>query len=298
MQRTIPTILSVSLIASGTGIGTASARAPLQTPIAVAVQEPSDDDAYETLTEEAGLRYEKKEYAASIALFERAYEIRPEPNILFNIGRIHEEAGNLEDAVGYYERFIQDTSADYDARQAALKRLTLLRELIRLDPNKNPKQPEEQPPPNEGQPPPNDGQPPPNEGQPPPNDGQPSQPVDNNPRAPDPRKLRVVGYSLLGVGALALIGGGVAAGIARNKHGQLDGTSPDIAMRRQLEAQGINAARAADGMFIAGSILAASGVVILLLPQSRTPKDPAEKRAAFVPHFSGHEVGVGLVGRF
>ncbi len=291
MQRTIPTILSVSLIASGTGIGTASARTPVQTPIAVAIQEPTDDDAYEALTEEAGLRYEKKEYAASIALFERAYEIRPEPNILFNVGRIHEEAGNLEDAVGYYERFIQDTSADYDARQAALKRLTLLRELIRLDPEKNPPPPEQPPP---EQPPPE--QPPPE--QTPPDQTQPSQPVDDDPRAPDPRKLRIVGYSLLGVGALSLIGGGIAAGIARNKHGQLDNASPDIAMRRQLEAEGINAARAADGMFIAGSILAASGVVILLLPQSRTPKDPAEKRAAFVPHFSGHEVGVGLVGRF
>ncbi|MCA9716088.1 MAG: tetratricopeptide repeat protein [Myxococcales bacterium] len=284
--------MSVSLIVSGAGIGTASAHVPVRGPLAVAAQEPSDDDAYEALTEEAAIRYEKKEYAAAVALFERAYEIRPEPNILFNVGRIHEEAGNLNDAIGYYERFIQDTSADYDARQAALKRLTLLRELVNIE-----KRPET--PPDQQQPPPDQQQPPANVQQPPPDQQQPQNPPDDKTSPPpDPRKLRIVGYSLLGAGAVALIGGGIAAGIARNKHGQLDSAAPDIVLRRQLEADGINAARAADGMFIAGSILAAAGVVVLLLPQSRTPKEPKEKRTAFVPQFSAREVGVGLVGRF
>jgi hypothetical protein len=72
-------------------------------------------------------------------------------------------------------------------------------------------------------------------------------------------------------------------------------------MRRILEANGRNAAHAADGLFVVGSILAVSGAIVLFLPQSRRAKKK-KKKAAFIPQvaprISEREIGVGLVGRF
>lgn len=184
MHKFTTTTLSVSLSAAllVSGVGQANASALIVT------EEPSDDEAYEALTEEAALRYEKGDYAASVALFERAYEIRPEPNILFNMGRIEEEAGNLEEAIRHYERFIQDASADYDDRQDGLERLNLLRELVAIKKRQdNPDEPQPQQPPDESQP----QQPQPQQPQPqgPQVEGPQQPPGDTTKPPPDPRKL-------------------------------------------------------------------------------------------------------------
>lgn len=57
--------------------------------------------------------YERGDADAAIRLLERAYAIRPVPQLLFNIARAHEQAGRLELAVEYYDRFLAtDPPAD------------------------------------------------------------------------------------------------------------------------------------------------------------------------------------------
>ncbi|MEM6368490.1 MAG: TonB-dependent receptor [Myxococcota bacterium] len=45
-------------------------------------------------------------FSAGITQLEKAYEIRPHPNVLFNIGQAYASAGKLRDAVRYFERYL------------------------------------------------------------------------------------------------------------------------------------------------------------------------------------------------
>ncbi|WP_168210314.1 tetratricopeptide repeat protein [Persicimonas caeni] len=63
--------------------------------------------------------FESEEYAQAIAKLERAYEIFPEPNILYRIGDAYEQQGDLEEAVAYYQRYVE---AAPDASDAELVR--------------------------------------------------------------------------------------------------------------------------------------------------------------------------------
>lgn len=54
---------------------------------------------------------------------EKAYEILPHPNVLYNIARAHAEAGNLEKAIDYYKRYLETNPPDKDETQAVLKGL-------------------------------------------------------------------------------------------------------------------------------------------------------------------------------
>ena len=47
-----------------------------------------------------------------VALLQRAHKVRPHPNILFNIGRAHEDAGQLARAVAAYRRYLEDDPPD------------------------------------------------------------------------------------------------------------------------------------------------------------------------------------------
>ncbi len=299
MQKHLLTLLSASVFMAGVQVQPAAAAT---LPAMAVVDE--EDDAYDQLTEKAGEQYEKEEYASAIALFERAFEIRPEPNILFNIGRIYEEWGKNEEAVKYYERFIADTSADYDARQAALKRLALLRELIKLNEEKN-KPPEDKQPDNPNTNPQTDpNQTDPNQnnlngtGTNPnqnPNQIGPQVPpeVDPDPNADRRKKLRPAGYALLGVGVAGGIVGAIMGGLARNIHGSLDETAPDINERRIIEARGRNFSTGADVMFGIGGVLAVTGIILIAIPQEKAGQT---QRASVRPQVS--PTGFGLTGRF
>lgn len=299
MQKYLLTLLSASVFVAGVHVQPAVAQA--LPAMAVALDE--DDEAYNQLTEKAGEQYEKEEYASSVALFERAYEIRPEPNILFNIGRIYEEWGKNKEAIKYYERFITDTSADYDARQAALKRLALLRELVKLQDEKgepkdpDPQQPDNKTPPNQTDPNLQNPQNPQNPGpgnqvgpNPPP-----QVPEQTDPAAAERRKkLRPTGYALLGVGVAGGIVGAIMGGLARNIHGSLDETAPDINERRIIEARGRNYSTGADVMFGIGGALAITGIILIAIPPKKASSQT--QRAHVRPQVS--PTGLGLTGRF
>ncbi|MEZ4382038.1 MAG: tetratricopeptide repeat protein [Nannocystaceae bacterium] len=275
MQRLIPTLVTASLLVTG----------PIAPQVAAAA--PAAEESFDTLTEQASEKYSEGDYEGAIALFERAYALEPEPNILFNIGRIYEEAGKYEDAITYYERFISEPQVDLEAKQVALDRRDLAKAVVEIqkkDEKKTDPTPEETtPPPEETTPPPGETTPPPGE------DPQ----VDDKPKA---RNVRPIGYALFGTGAAALIGGAIVGGMAKGQERDFQAatnkTDADAAKER-----GLKLAPAADGLFIAGGILAAAGIVMLLLPQARKNKKN-KARAQFVPQASPQQVGLGVVGRF
>ena len=80
----------------------------------------------EQLSEQAIEKFQAKDYTGAVALFEQAYSIDPQPNYLFNIGRVYEEAGDLEKAVEYYAKFVKQPGVDLDSRKVANERLKVL----------------------------------------------------------------------------------------------------------------------------------------------------------------------------
>lgn len=99
---------------------------------------PSDAARVESTLQELRLRFElrrlvddgmraikRKRYLEGIALLNRAYEQRPHPNILFNIGRAYEDAGQVRQAIATYERYLETSPRD---AKRVTSRLTKLRQ--------------------------------------------------------------------------------------------------------------------------------------------------------------------------
>ena len=115
------TILGV--LVAGLGLGAPESPAEPASPTESGAQTEDIDDA-------ARAAYEARDYDTAIDLFERALEDTGDPNYLFNIGRVHEEAGRLEPAVAFYERFLDQPGVALEARAATLERVKVLRGVL------------------------------------------------------------------------------------------------------------------------------------------------------------------------
>ncbi|MBX3206282.1 MAG: TonB-dependent receptor [Labilithrix sp.] len=62
-------------------------------------------------------------YDDGISELEKAYEILPHPNVLYNIARAHAEAGNLDKAVETFKKYLETNPPDRDETLAVLKSL-------------------------------------------------------------------------------------------------------------------------------------------------------------------------------
>ncbi len=71
------------------------------------------DRKVEALVKEAQALYEKGDFRKSAETLLRAYEIKPLPKLLFNVARTWDKAGDEDNAIRYYQRYI-DTGADAD----------------------------------------------------------------------------------------------------------------------------------------------------------------------------------------
>ena len=293
MHRTVATILAASLFASSADAQAAAYSIPrpslrLLAPAAgpaasgsVAADAPAvETESFDTLVSQATARFKEKDYAGAVSLFDRAYALQPEPAILFNIGRIYEQAQNPEAAIAYYEKFIADSSVDLADREKAATRLQVLRTIVEAT-NKAKK------------PAPAPASEPKPVAEPKPVNAQPvDTPPDQKPAQPG-RLLRPIGYAMVGTGAALLIGGAITGGLARGQHNAF--TEAESLEDRQAAAQrGKSLATTADGLFIAGGVVAAVGIVLLIVPAVRKSR----AAQALAPAVSPTHVGLGFTHRF
>ena len=230
-------------------------------------------------------KFQNKEYDEAAVLFEQAYDMSPEPNYLFNIGRVYEEKGDLEKAVEYYGRFVREGEVELGAREVALERLQVLRAVLKEtgvevdegldeegtedeeDPDvvDDPTQPPDQP------------------------------PVDDGKDEKKPNALRISGAVLIGVGVATLGTGGAFAGLAvrdNNDLEELDMLEP----REEKRDDGKRNALVADIMFGVGAAITVTGVVLLAISFKKKPN--ASARARVSPMLGRRGGGIAAEVRF
>lgn len=278
-----------SLVCSSLAVALAAAPSLPVWAAAQATLAPSDGDVDasdpEALSAAAVERFQAKDYDAAAALFEKAYEADPQPNYLFNIGRVYEEKGDLKNAVVYYQRFVGQSGVDLESRQTATERLKILREAIA-------QMAEDETPPKEQTPPKEDPTP-----QPTVDDTVTDQGDADSARRT--RAIRITGYSLMGAGGAGLIIGAVFGGLASGTVKEAD-ADPFVDRKAAFRDRARTQARVADAMFITGGVLAAAGLVLVLstLGRKKAGKSDVSRRTVWSPVIGPQQVGLGLAHQF
>jgi hypothetical protein len=221
-------------------------------------------------------RFKAKDYDAAARLFEQAYGIDPNPNYLFNIGRVYEEKGDIRSAVTYYQRFVKEPGVDIGSRELAVQRLRVLKAILNET---------EAPPPTTATPATTTTDP---------GAAQPTRTGSDN---PDPKQsMRLGGYALIGVGGVSLIVGGIFGGLTLAKKGDLDNTMI-VEERQSLAHQGKTFAIISDVTLFTGAALLATGVVLAVL--ARKPRAGAKAgRSALLPSVGRNHAGLTYSLRF
>jgi tetratricopeptide (TPR) repeat protein len=232
----------------------------------------------DALNAQAVEKFQAKQYDEAAALFEQAYDLQPEPNYLFNIGRIYEESGNLAKSVEYYERFVKEPGVPLEARERGLERLRVLRAIVEETAPEPEPEPEVEP-----------------EPEPEPEPEKKPEPKPEPEPEKKPSKLRIAGYALLGTGGAVLIGGGVLGGLALGRANALEGQHT-FEERDDTATRGRGMALGADIMFGVGGALAAAGLVMVLVSLKRKPSETA--RAAISPWAGPRGTGMTATVRF
>lgn len=245
---------------------------PSETELPQAGETPVESEQAEQadqLSQEAIIKFQAKDYQGAVDLFNQAYSTDPNPNYLFNIGRVYEESGDIENAAEYYQQFVQAPGVELEARAFAVKRLEVLQQILKT---KNQKTGSVDSPSGLA--------------------GESSSSVDQAKKSKSPaQKLRIAGYSLLGIGAGALIAGGTFAALSQNKERELTSTDTNTSEKRDsIINQGKTYTTVANGMFIGGGIVAAVGLSVIFASLAKKTKT---KNVAWHPYWGGrNNVGV------
>lgn len=259
---------ATSTPAASTAPAASTSTTPATTPDAPAANASGASE----LSGQAIERFKAKDYDAAVRLFEQAYAIDPNPNYLFNIGRVYEEKGDIRSAVDHYQRFVKEPGVDIGSRELAVQRLRVLKAILNETeaPAASPSGPDQgsttspAPQPDAGR-------------------------VDN----PDPKKsMRLGGYALIAVGGVSMIVGGVFGGLTLGKKNDLD-DSHVISERESLAHQGHTFAVISDVTLFTGAAFLVTGVVLAVV--ARKPRPP---RSALLPSVGRNHAGLSWTLRF
>lgn len=213
--------------------------------------------------------FKAKDYDEAARLFEAAYDKNPEPNYLFNIGRVYEEKGDFEKAIEWYDKFIHLPEVELQDREIALERLRVLRAIVAESKAEN--EPAQAVPQDEPKDEPTDG------------------------RKPTP-PLRIAGYVLLGIGGAVLVAGAGFGGAAVQRNNELDDLNT-LEQRDDAIDKGKRNALIADSLFISGGVIALTGLVLTLVSLKKSGKGNGQ-RASVAPTYTRGGAGVAASVRF
>lgn len=260
-RRALCTLLACALMAT----------APLAS--AQSGDTPPEDSAqeFERYVEQARERYEADDLDGAIEAFELAYKADPsEANPLYNIGRMYEKKGEFETAITYYERFVNASDVDINARQDALARIKALREVLQLRKEKTePVEPDKP--------------------------AEPVKPVEPvvepepiAPAQPEPSRNLALPLTFISLGGTSLVAGGVFAYLTTVSAAEAEDAATVEALRAANQT-GKQRAILADSLLVTGGALTTLGFIFLLT--SRSEDSP---RASVSPLLGPGSAGLGL----
>lgn len=91
-----------------------------------AAQETSRAERVRVLHDKAFEHYDAKRYAEAAAYFEEAAKIEPSPELLWNAARAHDRAGQRNEAVAWYQQFLNQASEPEQQLATARARVAIL----------------------------------------------------------------------------------------------------------------------------------------------------------------------------
>jgi tetratricopeptide (TPR) repeat protein len=241
-------------------------------------QDPDAAKKVEQLSIQARERYNAKDYAGAIALFEQAYAIEPIPALLYNIARCYEKMENWKKAIEYYEKFVVSPDVESEVRQSAMARSRELREIVDAE-NKLKNQDNNNNKNNNN------------------NNGN----GDNNSngkQTPPPEPDRTVAYVVMGTGGALVLGGVVMGVLANGAQSDFD-SATNSADKLAARDSGQTYALGADILYGAGAVALGVGLFLFLTAE---PEAPAQgKTTTELPvhvWFGQGAAGVDMTWRF
>jgi tetratricopeptide (TPR) repeat protein len=79
--------------------------------------------AFQALYEDARVAYDAGQFADAAKLLQKAYDIEPDPALLWNMGRSYEKAELLEEAIAAYAKFAKDAPTPEERQDGAARLL-------------------------------------------------------------------------------------------------------------------------------------------------------------------------------
>jgi tetratricopeptide (TPR) repeat protein len=267
MRTLISTTLATTLIATAFAALAESAAPP-------APAEPATE--FDAVVARAVEAYSAQRYDEAIALFEQAWAMRQQPEIIYNIARVYERAVRRPEAIERYEQFLSMPNTTAELRARAMTSLEALRTELEAMERASRRGTEPEGPETPPVPP-----------------TPPEEPVD---------ALNVSGWVLFGTGAAVLIAGGVLGGLALGEQNAAE-EAGSLADQQDHFDRGETEALTADILFGTGGALAVTGVILLIVRAARAndhDQPAADAPVSLRPTFAGHGPGVGLTldGRF
>ncbi|MBL8942297.1 MAG: hypothetical protein JNK45_04070 [Myxococcales bacterium] len=268
-------------MAAATALALALAPAPARAGEPDAASSSAEDapapERAAALRKQAEQKYFDDDFEGALEDFARAWELSPHPTDLFNMGRIHEEKGELVEAVRRYEQFVEQPRIPLEERALVAERLEVLRVLVAEQTAPSP------PPPR----PTNTEQ-----------SGRTT--MTDDPRAKSVRPLVISGSTLAGVGAAIALAGGLGFGLAARRHSRRidrlgDGSNPErlgLAEAEDLDARGRDLESLQIASVAAGAALVVLGAALLTTGLVR------RRAAARNDHVTAHVLGLRSPWRF
>jgi tetratricopeptide (TPR) repeat protein len=269
------------------------------------------------LYERATRAYDVGKYAEAIEYYQKAYEIGGDPPMLYNIAQSYRLNDQPADAVRFYRRYLQRAPSarnkdDVERKISELEKIVEERRRAQLAAPPPPATPAPAATPGVTAPPP--VQPPPTpsltpsptpttEGgdTTPSGDGTP--PSSTQDVAGSGHVQRIIGWSLVGLGAAAAAGAVIEGIIAKNNSDKVTTASQSmgkIEFDAGWEKQGKNANTAMIGLAIGAGAAAVAGVIVVLTApsSSEAPVEAAPAVATVAPWLGVGIVGAGATLRF
>lgn len=227
-RRVAASLALVTTLAFASSHVVAQSTAPSTAPAAAPSTAPSEDEAHRVFLR-AAAAYGNGEFEVAADLFEQAYALRPEPQLLYSLGSARERAGRVVGAIEAYEAFLREVP-DAEERPDVERSLDTLRRQRALEEEVERRR---------------------------------EVPVEIVvPTSPArPTGLRIAAFSLAGVGVLTL-GVGAALGLAANaRYDDARDESQSHRATLRLEDEARRLGRSANALFGVGGVLTLTGIV-------------------------------------